>query len=387
MTTPRTTTVVGPWVALGVLALVAPAPARAQLELSGQLDLVGTLRADSLNLNQGMRGDNPFNRVRLRLYARRWITDRIGVFTEVLYDIDTDVRINGAYVVINELAGQSWLNARLGLAPNVVGSFGLRSTYFNSNPLVGVPLVWQYRTNLSAAGTSTSASLTGTAVEPGGGVPILYDSCWNIQWELLGELGGLEYSIGMTPGSLSNPNRSRSVPGSTWLARVGYTPIPSVRVGVSGARGPYLSKPTLGTGGALPYPDDPQDFVQTLVGGDVEVQAGAWVLNSEAYVVRWGTPLVSEDLDAVGAYAEARFDFATGWYAAARLDGLHFNEIVTDPQTRARAPWDRDTMRSELALGYRVAREVLLKLDWQRTTVPDNDFEQNIFAAQLSTVF
>jgi hypothetical protein len=357
------------------------------MEISGQLDLVGALHSDSLDLNRGMRGDNPFNHLRLRLNARRWITDRIGVFTEVLYDIDADVRLNGAYAVINELGGLHWLNTRLGLAPNLIGSFGLRSTYFNSNPLIGVPLVWQYRTNLEGGGTSTPASLAGSAAEPGEGVAILYDACWNIQWELLGELGALEYSFGITPGSLSNPGRSGEVPGSTWLARLGYVPIPSLRLGVSGARGPYLYDLEPDSGGNLPYTDDPSDFDQTLVGGDLELQAGAWLLSSEVYLARWRTPLVPEDLEAAGGYAEARFDFAAGWYAAGRLGGLHFGKIVTDPSSGAREPWDQDTRRIELALGYRLAREVLIKLDWQRTTVPDTDFANNLFATQVSAVF
>jgi len=359
----------------------------AQIEISGQVDLVGTVRRDSLNLNQGMRGDNPFNAVRLRMYARHWVTERIGIFTEVLYDIETDVRINGAYAVVNEIAGRTWLNARVGLAPNIVGSFGLRSTYFNSNPLIGVPLVWQYRTNLSGAGTSTATSLSSVTTESGRGLPILYDSCWNVQWELLGERGAFEYSVGMTPGSLSNPNRSRAVPGSTWLARLGVVPTPALRIGVSGGHGPYLSTPAPDDGGVLPYTDDPSDFDQTLVGADLELQGGRFVLTTEAYMSRWTTPLVPDDLDAVGGYAEGRLDFAPGWYAAGRVGGLFFGDIVTDPSTGARAPWDRDTRRTELALGYRLAREVLIKLDWQRTTVPDTDFEQNLFATQISAVF
>lgn len=367
--------------------LARPAVAAAQIEISGQIDLVGMVNRDSLALNQAFRGDGPFNPLRLRLFARHWVNDRIGIFTELLYDTDADPRVNGAYVVINELAGRPWLNARLGLAPNVVGGFGLRSTYFNVNPLIGVPLVWYYRTNLSGAGTSTASGLVAATTEPPQGVPILYDSCWNIQWELLGEVGLFEYSIGFTPGSLSNPIRSRSVDGSTWFARVGHEPLTGLRLGLSSAEGPYLSAPTPGAGGAPPYAGDASDFEQGLVGVDVEYQRGRWLFFSELHAVRWEAPLVDEDLDVLGGFVEARFDFLPGWYAAGRVGGLFFDEIVVDPTSGATAPWDRDTHRTEFALGYRLAREVLLKLDWQRTTVPDSDFEQNLFGFQLSAVF
>jgi hypothetical protein len=247
--------------------------------------------------------------------------------------------------------------------------------------------VWQYRTNLSSDGTSTAPGLAAITGEPGRGMPILYESCWSIQWELLGEIGPFEYSVGMTPGAVSNPLRGRGVPGSQWLARLGVVPVPALRIGVSGAHGPYLSTPTPDANGVLPYAADPADFDQTLVGADLEYVAGAWAMFAEAFAVRYEAPLITDDPQAVGGYAEVRFDFHPGWYLAGRAGGLVFNEIVTDPQSGASAPWDRDMYRTELALGYRVTREVLLKLDWQRTAVPDTDFEENLFAVQLSSVF
>lgn len=367
-------------------ALLAPTGrVEAQIRVSGQLDLVGKLDSDTLGLNTAFRGDSPYNAARLRLFASHWINDRIGIFTELLFDYGADPRVNGAYVVVNEIGGRPWLSARLGLAPNLVGSFGLRSTYFNSNPLIGVPLVWQYRTNLGGSGAATAAGLSSATGEPGPGLPMLYDSCWNLQWELLGEFGDFEYSFGMTPGSMSNPIKSTFVPGSTWMGRVGYVPLPGLRLGVSAARGPYLSKPEPDASGNLPYTQDPSDFEQGLVGVDLEYQRGPVVLHSEVYGVRYEAPLIQDDLEAVGGYAELRLDLLPGWHLAGRVGGLFFTDI--DDGSGAAAPWDHDTRRTEVALGYRVAREVLLKLDWQRTMVPDDDFAQNLFAVQLSTVF
>ena len=365
----------------------APSNASAQIQISGQVDLIGMLHQDTLGLNKAFRGDNPFDPVRLRLFARHWINDRIGIFTELLFDFYADPRVNGAYLVVNELAGKPWLNARVGLAPNVIGSFGLRSTYFNTNPLVGVPLVWQYRTNLDASGTATAASLAATTREPGFSLPVLYDSCWNLQWELLGEVGLFEYSLAMTPGSPSNPIKSMGAEGSTWMARVGVAPIPSVRVGVSGSYGPYLSKPVPDGGGVLPYTEDVSDFNEKLVGLDFEYQGGPLVITAEGYGVRYEAPQIAEDLQVVGGYAELRYDFLPGWYVAGRAGALNFNDLEIDATSGARADWDQDTRRTELALGYRFAREMLVKADWQRTTVPDLDLTQNLFAIQLSTVF
>lgn len=372
---------------VSALVLARPALVAGQLEITGQVDIVAAAQRDSLGLNSAFRGDNPFNPVRLKIFARHWVNDRIGIFTELLFDVDAAPRVNGAYVVVNDLAGRPWLSARVGLAPSPMGGFGLRSTYFNANPTVGLPLLWQYRTNVAGDGTSTVASLTGSTGEPGGGVPILYDACWNVQWELMGEVGDLEYSIALTPGSVSNPIKARFVDGSQWLGRVGYGLIPGLRIGFSGAHGPYLTHPEPDGAGNLPYTQDPGDYDETLLGGDLEYGQGPLLVYAELFAARFETPLVAERLAATGGYLEVRFDFLPGWYAAARAGGLFFGDIVTDPQSGSTAPWDDDTRRTELALGRRMSREVLVKLDWQRTTTRDAGFVQNLLVAQLSAAF
>ena len=366
---------------LGILAF--PDRGGAQLQVSGQLDFVATARSDTLGINRNFRGDAPFNAVRMRIFARHWINERIGVFGELLWDIDADPRLNGAYVVINELAGKPWLNTRLGLAPPLVGSFGLRSTYFNSNPLVGVPLLWQYRTNLQNR-AATAEEVLALKGRPGGGAPLLYESCWLIQWELLGEVGLFEYSLGLSPGALSNPVMARRVQGSQVMARIGVVPLPGLRVGLSGAHGPYLGS----FSGQPLAPDDPSQYDQNVLGLDLEYGAGRFILHSEVFAGRWEAPLIQDDLTVVSGYVEGRFDFLPGWYAAGRLGWMAFGNISTDDGSQVDVPWDDDVVRTELAIGYRLSREVLLKADWQRNVFAEGGPDaNNLFALQLSTVF
>jgi hypothetical protein len=171
------------------------------------------------------------------------------------------------------------------------------------------------------------------------------------------------------------------------MARAGYVPLPGLRFGVSGAYGPYLNAPTPDAGGDLPYSEKPSDFKQSLVGFDAEYQRGPWVFISEGYAVRYEAPQIDEDLEALGGYAELRYDFLPGWYLAGRAGALLFGDVETDAVSGTRADWDQDTRRIEVALGYRLAREVLVKLDWQRTSIPDADFAQSLFAVQLSAAF
>ena len=189
-------------------ATAAGNPARAQTTFSGQVDLVAKSNADRLGLNRTLRG-SVLNDFRLRGFARTWLTDRIGFFGEVMFDGRYGTPfISGAYFVVNELGGRDWLNSRLGLAPSLIGNFGQRSTYFNTNPLIGVPLVWSHFTTLEGTGFETLERLRARRAANQRSIPTLYDACWNMPWELLDEVGVLEYSIGVTGASMSNPRAS-----------------------------------------------------------------------------------------------------------------------------------------------------------------------------------
>ena len=84
--------------ALVVAAAALPTTAAGQtpISISGQLDLMAS-ESDDLGVNTAFRGDSPFNPLRMRLFARKWVTDRIGVFSEFLYDSGSGLRVNGAY--------------------------------------------------------------------------------------------------------------------------------------------------------------------------------------------------------------------------------------------------------------------------------------------------
>jgi hypothetical protein len=134
---------------------VSSSDAAAQLRISGQADILALAGSDDRGLNRNFRLDSPFNQVRARIFTQHWVNERAGIFGEILFDNLSGPRLNGLYAVINDVAGQEWLSTRIGLAPSLVGSFGLRSTYFNSNPLIGAPLVWQHRSTLDGSGLAT----------------------------------------------------------------------------------------------------------------------------------------------------------------------------------------------------------------------------------------
>ena len=371
-------------------AVLAAVPAAGQLQISGQVEALALNEADTRGLNRNFRNDSPFSSVRARLFAQHWVTPRIGVFAELLYDIESSPRLNGAYIVVNAIGGHEWLGLRAGMAPSPIGNFGLRSTYFNLNPLIGVPLVHQHRTTLDNSGLATAADLLRRRDANIIGLPMMYDACWNPTAELMGNAARFEYSLAVTNGSVSNPLLTRTVEGVQLMARLGYEPADGMRLGVSGLIGPYIGGPKFDPEiGATSFPGEADDYDQRLAGIDAEWLLPKLHFSAEAYVSEWEAPLVEEVLRASGGYVEGRYDFLPRWFAALRLDGMRFSEIGIETWEGVRTTgWDDDLMRVESSLTYRIAREVHLRADWQHTSFLTGEEEPiDLIGLQLRAVF
>jgi hypothetical protein len=221
-------------------------------------------------------------------------------------------------------------------------------------------------------------------------MPMLYDACWGLQWEVLGEVRGLEYSLGVTPGAMSNPTNAPAEDGVQVLARVGAEPTLGLRVGVSAGIGPYIGGPSLDPETeATSYAGKATDYHQRLFGFDAEFGRGRLQLHSEGYISTWEVPLVPEDLSVWGGYVEAAYDVTPRWLGALRVGALTFSEVDPDGAGVAGPTgWDDDVLRFEGALTYRLAREVHVRLGWQHTeflTGPEDP--EDLLAVQLRAVY
>jgi hypothetical protein len=378
-------------VVVGVLVggLHAAADPLAGQQISGQIDVLGRTGYDQ-PLSSNFRRDDPLNELRFRLMANRWVSDNVGLFAELLFDIGSDPRVNGAYLVVTELAGKEWLNTRIGLAPSLIGNFSGRSTYFNVNPLILTPMVWHYRSALDPGARANPTELIARRDRNARGLPLLYDSCWNVTWELSGPVGMFEYAVGVTPGSVTNPIASRSNKGMQGMGRIGVSPFLGLRLGLNGAWGPYIGESVATTGVAAPLTDTPEDYAQTLFGYDAELTFGAFAFYSEGYWSAWETTQIADELEAKGAYIEGRYDLAPQWYVASRLDGIWFSEMDVELASGAvsELPWDDDVWRIESAIGFRFSREVLAKLAWHHYGYEEGRGpNMDVVAVQVSAVF
>lgn len=314
--------------------------------------------------------------VRLSLVAEVALSTRVAVLTEIrTFQFETPE----AYALYLRI--RPWLAHRfdvhLGRIPPTFGAFP-RRLYAADNPLIGLPLGYQYLTSarpdaLPASsdelaawrgrGWSTAYRVGNTA--PAAGLPLANALRWDTGVQARWQGSTLTMYGALTQGTLGDPTLDDDNGRPQAAARVVYAPHPLLTIGASAARGAYLRR---SLARALPDGARVTDYYQQAIGADVEVSRDQWIVRAEILRNRWHQPtlerLTSRELDATAAFVEGRYKLRPGLYVAARVDRLDFSRIST---TRAGpVTWDAPVDRVEVGVGWSPLRHLLLKTVWQR---------------------
>ncbi len=376
----------------------APAARATDFHVHGLFDLVVANRGEAYDHNVLTRGDSPFDPYGLRVLADAQVSERLQVFSQVVLRDATSPYVDGAYLNFTPSVGRD-LHMLAGKSPWPIGTFAPRS-YSNKNPLIGIPLMYQYHSTLlwydlvPSADALLAVSGTGQygpnyeGYPEARGMALIDDSYWDVGVSLLGSERPLEYAIGVsagTPGWGSTSQDDNS--GKSVLGRAGLAPLPGVRFGVSGAYGPYLNE---SLNPELPPGRDSNDYHQKLVMTDAELLHGHAELRAEGAHNVWETPNVG-DLPVTSGYFEFKYSLSFGGFVAGRLDAMRFGEIADS--TGVRHPWDSNVTRLEAGAGYRLNRHALAKVIYQHTTIEtervagDEKRRLPLVAAQFSIAF
>ena len=285
---------------------------------------------------------------------------------------------------------------QVGRVPPTFGAFG-RRTYAADNPLIGYPLAYQYLTSLRPDSLPADADdllrqrglgwldrfSIGSATRSRG-VPIVSAFRWDTGVQVHAAGGFIDATAAVTAGTLSNPLFSDDNSGKQVAGRVELRPAMGLILGVSAARGPFVSTTAARAAGGDGHDTE---YTQTAWGGDVEYSRGYYLVRFETIVSDWRLPIVRPPvlelpLRALSTSLEGRYKIVPGLYAAVRLDHLGFSD-VTGAQTRA--AWDAPTTRLELGGGYSIQRNLLVKLSYQHNTRRGGRLPTlvNLTAAQL----
>lgn len=381
--------------ALAVVLVTAADAAAGPVQISGIIDVVAAEAGAGYETNRLTRGDSNFDAYGVRLFVNAEANPRFKIFSQIVYRDASSPYVDGAYVMFTPWAGRD-AHLLAGKIPWPIGTWAPR-TYSSRNPLIGIPLLYQYHSTalwydvppdadvlIGAAGTG-QGGVNYYGFTFGSGMPLVDDSYWDVGVTVVGSQRPLEYALGMVAGTPGWGSTSQDENGGkTVLGRIGFAPVPALRVGVSGARGPYLDRSVrsqLPAGAAI------EDYHQQLAMADLEILVGHVELRAEAAHNVWESPWIG-DLEVNGGYVEARVALPIGAFVAGRWDALRFGRILDSSGTLQ--PWDHDVTRIEGGAGYRFDRNVVAKLVVQRTSIePQNApaFRPTLIAAQLSVGF
>jgi hypothetical protein len=348
-----------------------------------------TARGESpgVYLNYFNRGDTNWDYLRTLLTLEAQASRQIAFIGDVLFANTSSepLRIYGAYAYFHDFTSHD-LAIQAGLLPLMIGTYGPRS-YADKNPLIGTPLIYYYHLNLRydalprsagdlfATRGSGQTGILYPSQPPGSrswrGITFSYDSCWDFGAAAIGTEGRLEYRLGLLNGTPGTPSSGTDYnPDKSWFARLGYVPVLGLRMGMTASRGAYLKQ---ALESQLPAGKEISDYTQTLLGYDLEISKGHWVMISEGMLSKYTTPYIEEDLDSRGGYVELQRKLAPGAHATLRVETLETGKI-RDAAGGERS-WDLPVRRIELGGGLWLHRDFLLKAALQLNDDDGGAFE------------
>jgi hypothetical protein len=304
--------------------------------------------------------------------------DHVSFLGEIRTENADSVQPYAFYVRIRPWTDKNF-DIQAGRLPPTFGAFG-RRTYAPDNPFIGYPLAYQYLTSLRPDSLPANADeliqmrgrgwLSNFSVGnrvPARGVPLVDVFRWDTGIQAHAGTQVVDGTVSVTAGTLSNPLFRDDNGGMQVAGRVAFHPIPGLIAGVSAARGPFVTasaaRGAVGDGHA-------GDFTQIAWGADAEYSRGYYLVRFETVVSDWTLPIVrapfiADPLRSAGTAIEGRYKLRPGLYVAARWDHLGFSTITGSRRTDT---WDAPVTRYEIAGGYSLQRNLLLKVAVQHDT-------------------
>lgn len=332
--------------------------------------------------------------VRVDVIAAVKANNRLSVLAEVRSENHRAPRPYALYARIRPWTSRP-LDIQVGRVPPTFGAFA-RRTYAADNPLIGYPLAYQYLTSLRPDSLPANAdellrmrgrgwlsSFSVGDTTPSNGLPLVSAFRWDTGVQLHAGGDRANGTIAVTTGTLANPLVGDDNAGKQVAGRLALRPYAGLLLGVSAARGPFVSRDALAPSG---LDADSRRFTQTAWGADVEYSRDYYLVRFETILSDWRIPLVRAPqirlpLRAASASLEGRYKIRPGLYAAARIDRLGFSQITGSTRTDT---WEAPVHRVEAGGGYSIQRNLVLKLTYQHNTRQTTRASRvNAAAAQL----
>jgi hypothetical protein len=372
------------------------------VQISGNIQFTQTY-GDKPVLNSNTQKDNPFAKLRSKLFIFSALSDNIDIDIELAFDDfaqnDRWIWLHGAAVNFHRLYDTDLLNIKIGKIPMNVGQFVNRVNEAENN-LIGVPLIYHYRTLMDWEqvwdGNSQfylrryrdkSTAVVSYENFPTAS-PMAYEAVWDYGINIHGFDDYYEYSFMLSTGSLSNPkkNFTENLDDELQVSwRLGLLPTDWLNLGFSMAVNNFLS-----TNINQPQIHDRNHFHQELYAYDLSMEFQSLQIYAEYFDSFWDNVNIEKWYKASSGFAEIAWTLpsSTKWQLVARYDFMKFNQILVDFGTPAERKtwWDSDFSRIEAGVVYQMNRKLKMKAIYQHW---DYDFypTQGFTALQLLVLF
>jgi hypothetical protein len=351
--------------------------------LGGRVTVAGDLSASIAAEDTGFFNYTDYEHSVLRLFRVDLTTSitlnrHFAVLAEIRDENIDTLRAYAFYLRVRPWVDHAF-DIQAGRIPPTFGAFA-RRVYAADNPLIGYPLAYQYLTSLRADALPWNAdellSMRGRGwlsnysigdTTPANGVPLASAFRWDTGVQIHAAARLVDATMSVTTGTVSNPRLTDDNSGPQLAGRVSARPVTGLVLGVSAARGPFVS--STASRGAVGNGRD-STFTQTAWGGDIEYSRDHYLLRAETIWSAWripdvAAPLVDRPLRALATYVEGRYKLRPDLYIAARADHLGFSDVLGSSGPKS---WDAPVTRIEVGAGYSLQRNLLLKFSCQRNT-------------------
>lgn len=341
-----------------------------------------------------------FSISQLNLFLFSPVTDAFSFNMRVQFDTWGSGKLNNLRFT---LAMLSWESANSLLAVSVgryVSPFGLypRRNLQADNLFAGAPLAYGYFINISdTKGFWPNAGNSGIYLAEDVGLTTVYFGAYNTggMLSLVIVPDMLNVDLAVTNAAVASQADWTNLANAGGIARLGFQPLIFWQQGISVSYGSFLQR---NLNDNVKY-ENLEKYRQFAAGTDLIMAYLYFELSGEFIYSFWNVPgffSTTRDfieilsgkpaefkLENYSAYVDLKIEppFLTGSYLAFRYDILRFLEYK-HPNTARRItlnPWDYDVNRWSVAVGYKFARSVLLKVAYSDQTTDDPNLGEDLY--------
>ena len=270
-----------------------------------------------------------------------------------------------------------------------------------------MPLGYSYFINISDVFGFWPGAGEGGVYGGGGdpGLTTIYFGGYNtgalFSWVVVPEVFSIDLAV--ANAALASQRNYTNLSNFAGIVRIGFQQPIFWQQGISVSHGSFMQQQDT----VYSYYDDFTEFTQTVVGTDIVLGYSYFELSGEFIYSMWSVPFFlgtdyirdyygkaqAFSLSNYAAYLDLRYEppFISGTYIAVRYDILKFQE--SDDLKNVNGwdynPWDNDVTRYQIAVGYKFAEPVLLKLSYmdQKTENVEKDPDDYVYRAILTVSF